>query len=104
MRILLLGLSLSPECGGGYTFSRDVFEALARAEGHKHQFYVLDSGQLPSILPKAFFRIGVSPNALDRRLDWLMHEAILRIKRLIGRGRYRVFLPRIRKAQLRDYK
>ena len=104
MRILLLGLSLKPECGGGYTFSRDVFEALARTEGHKHEFYVLDFGQLPAILPKTFCKIPISPNALDRRLDWLMHKAILRVKRLMGRGRHRVFLPRVRKAQLRDYR
>ena len=104
MRILLLGLSLSPDCGGGYTFSRDVFEALARAEDHKHEFYVLDFGQLPAILPKTFSRIPVSPNALDHRFDLLMHEAKIQIKRLIGRGRYRLFLPRVRKAQLRDYK
>ena len=47
MRILLLGLSLSPESGGGYTFAQDVFEALMRTEGHQHQFYVIDSGRLP---------------------------------------------------------
>ena len=98
MRILLLGLSLKPECGGGYTFSRDVFEALARTEGHKHEFYVLDFGQLPAILPKTFCKIPISPNALDRRLDWLMHKAILRVKRLMGRGRHRVFLPRVPKG------
>ena len=97
MRILLLGLSLKPECGGGYTFSRDVFEALARTEGHKHEFYVLDFGQLPAILPKTFCKIPISPNALDRRLDWLMHKAILRVKRLMGRGRHRVFLPRVQR-------
>ena len=55
MRILLLGLSLGPESGGGYTFSQDIFQALMRAEGHKHQFYVIDSGAPPAHAAEAVF-------------------------------------------------
>jgi hypothetical protein len=44
VRILLLGLSRWPESEGGYPFSQDIFQALVRAEGLQHQFYVMDSG------------------------------------------------------------
>ena len=86
MRILLSGPSPWPESGGGYTFSQDIFQALTRAEGHQHQFYVMDAGQLPPILLKRFSKIQVRQGVFSRCLNWLFREAKRCIKRCIGLG------------------
>ena len=104
MRVLLLGLSLHPEFGGGYTFAQDIFEALVRAEGHPHQFYIIDAGQLPPNLPKTFSRIEVSPSAFTRSSGRVLHETILWAKRLLGQGRHRVVFPRVSRAQVRKHR
>ena len=57
-----------------------------RAEGHQHQFYVMDAGQLPPILPKRFSKIQVRQGVFSRCLDWLFREAKRCIKRCIGLG------------------
>jgi glycosyltransferase involved in cell wall biosynthesis len=103
MRVLLLGLSLRPESGGGYTFSRDVFQALIRAEGHQHHFYVLDSPALPPTLPKTFSRISVSQRV--RCLSWLLHETKRRVKQPLKLGGgHGVFSLPLQKAQLRKHR
>jgi glycosyltransferase involved in cell wall biosynthesis len=106
MRVLLLGLSLRPESGGGYTFSQDVFRALMRAEGHKHQFYVVDSPQLPPSLPKTFSRIPVSQRAFRHGLARLLATAKRCAKRYLGLGgggQAAFFLPG-QNAQLRKHR
>ena len=104
MRVLLLGLSLSPQSGGGYTFAQDVFEALMRTEGHRHRFFVIDAGQLSRSLPETFSAIRVSQSVLSRYSSRAAHRAILRVKRIIGRGRHRVVFPKLSKAQVRRHK
>ncbi len=105
MRVLLLGLSLRPESGGGYTFSQDVFRALMRAEGHKHQFFVVDSPQLPSALPKTFSRIPVSQRAFRHGLAWLLAMAKRYARRYLGLGGggYTALSLPGQNAQLRKY-
>jgi glycosyltransferase involved in cell wall biosynthesis len=104
MRVLLLGLSLHPQSGGGYTFARDIFEALLRADDHQHQFYAIDSGQFPPNLPETFSRIQISQSIVTRYSDWVIHRATRRVKRLIGRGRHRPFFPKIGKAEVRKHR
>ncbi len=104
MRILLLGLSLGPESGGGYTFAQDVFEALMRTDGHRHHLFVIDAGQpLPS-LPDTFSAIQVSQSVFTRYSGRIIHKAILAVKRLMGRGRYRLVFPKVSVAQVRAHR
>ena len=85
MRILLLGIEIAPEEGGGYTLSQDIFEALQNsADASRHRFFVLASeigSEREARLPEAFVSIRVTRSRLRQMADEIAYD-VKRIWRL----------------------